>query len=146
MVNVDLNEVDVSQVAIGQKGTATFDALPGVEVPVSLAFVSEVHNPGSSVVEYESHLSLLQDVPDLKEGMSAHVSIALNHVENALLVPRTALKTDGMKTTVEVATGAGFLENTLYARSALSLSSKEVEVGVMGADQVQILSGLSEGE
>ncbi len=148
LLEVSLNEVDVSQVELGQTGIATFDALPGVSVPVTLAFVSEVHDTGSSVVQYESHLTLDQDVPDLKEGMSAHVTLTLQHLENVLIVPKTALKIVDGKTTLEVlsVTAAGLQEKTLYLRSALSLSPKEVTVGVTGADEVQILSGVSEGD
>lgn len=148
MVEVSLNEVDVTQVKVGQTGTATFDALPGVSAAVTLAFVSEVHDEGSSVVQYESHLTLDQDVEGLKEGMSAHVTLTLQHVEGALLVPKTALQTVDGKTVVEVATAgtSGFEEKTLFLRSGLTLVSKEVTVGVSGADHVQILSGVSEGE
>lgn len=148
LVEVSLNEVDVSQVKIGQTGTATFDALPGVTVPVTLAFVSEVHDASSSVVQYTSHLTLDQDVPDLKEGMSAHLKLTLQHLDSVLLAPKTALKTQDGKTVVEVAssTTAGLAEKTLYLRSALSLTTKEVTVGVTGADEVEILSGLSEGD
>jgi RND family efflux transporter MFP subunit len=148
LVEVSLNEVDVSQVKIGQTGTATFDALPGVTVPVTLAFVSEVHDETSSVVQYTSHLKLDQDVPDLKEGMSAHLKLTLQHLDSVLLAPKTALKTQDGKTMVEVATpsAAGLAEKTLYLRSALTLATKEVTVGVTGADEVEIASGLSEGE
>ncbi len=147
-VEVSLNEVDVSQVEVGQTGIATFDALPGVSVPVTLAFISEVHDDKSSVVQYESHLNLEEAVPDLKEGMSAHVELTLQHIDQALLVPKTALKTEAGKTLVEVASPAAtaLAEKTLYLRSALTLSSKEVEVGATGADEIQILSGIEEGE
>lgn len=148
LVEVSLNEVDVSQVKIGQTGTATFDALPGVTVPVTLAFVSEVHDASSSVVQYTSHLTLDQEVPDLKEGMSAHLKLTLQHLDSVLLAPKTALKTQDGKTVVEVAgsTAAGLAEKTLYLRSALSLTTKEVTVGVTGADEVEITAGLSEGD
>jgi HlyD family secretion protein len=135
-------------VEVGQTGIATFDALPGVSVPVTLAFISEVHDDKSSVVQYESHLNLEEAVPDLKEGMSAHVELTLQHIDQALLVPKTALKTEAGKTLVEVASPAAtaLAEKTLYLRSALTLSSKEVEVGATGADEIQILSGIEEGE
>lgn len=145
LVEVSLNEVDVTQVEVGQKGTVTFDALPGVSVPVTLAFVSEIHDAESSVIQYESHLRFDEEVPDLKEGMTAHLVLTLKHVDNVLLIPKTALKTDGDKMVVEIATGVGLQEKTLYARSSLSVTTQEVTVGTMGADAVEALSGVSEG-
>jgi macrolide-specific efflux system membrane fusion protein len=67
--------------------------------------------------------------------MSATVTVTTASVDNALRVPATALK--GSATagyTVQVVNGDG------------SVSTKDVQVGLVTTSQVQITSGLSEGE
>ena len=147
LIEVDLNEIDVAQVEIGQAGEVRFDSFPKEVLSVQLAFISEVNVPDSPVVEYKAHFTLSEHNLALKEGMSAEVELILDRKENVLLIPRLALIEEEGKTYVEVVSMEEDLEeNIFYKRADLTIKKVAVVTGLSNAGSIEIIEGLSEGD
>lgn len=147
-VDVEVNEVDISNVAVGERANVTFTAIPDLTINGTVTSVASVaSNSGSSentgggtmgggIVTYKVS-TVLNDVdPRLKPGMTANVSIVTNEIPNAIVVPSTAVTEDENGTTVQVVTD----EKTLAAET------RQITIGERSGAQVVVTSGLSEGD
>ncbi len=98
-VTVQVNEVDVSNIRPGQRGTATFSALPGVSTSVIVERIATVSSgaseQGSGVVTYAVDLLIPNPDPNLRPGMTANVEIVTQDVLDTLIVPTAALTDAG---------------------------------------------------
>ncbi|KQV27951.1 hemolysin secretion protein D [Rhizobium sp. Root1203] len=91
-LQVDVDEADVGQIAVGQKATFTVDAYPDRSFPAvikQIRFASETTN---NVVTYKAILSV--DNPELllRPGMTATADVTVEAVQNTLMVPNQALR------------------------------------------------------
>ena len=96
-VSLAVNEVDVPKVAVGQKAEVTFPAVDGLKLEGTVTDVATQATAGKdsgSVVTYD--VGLVIDAPDprLKPGMSASADIAAQTLEDALVIPAGAVRTD----------------------------------------------------
>ncbi|MBB3459482.1 efflux RND transporter periplasmic adaptor subunit [Rhizobium sp. BK377] len=91
-LQVDVDEADVGQIAVGQKATFTVDAYPGRAFPAvieQIRFASEVVN---NVVTYKAVLSVNNADLLLRPGMTATADITVEAVKDTLMVPNAALR------------------------------------------------------
>ncbi len=98
MVTVQVSEVDINKIALDQNATATFSALPNVSLSAqvrSIASTSSSEGYGSGGVTYAVQLVIPEPDESLKPGMTANVSITTSQVDNALIVPSTAVTAYG---------------------------------------------------
>lgn len=99
-VSVQVNEVDISKVSVGQGARVTFSALPGTMLDAEVTSISAVSSSsaegygGYGVVTYDVELLIPQPTADLKPGMTASVEILMQLVPDALTVPVSSLATD----------------------------------------------------
>lgn len=100
-VKVQVNEVDISRVSVGQMAKATFSALPGVELDAQVTRIATVagsgedsHGYGGGVVTYDVSLLIPQPAAELKPGMTANVQIMLQSVPDTLMVPSSCVAMD----------------------------------------------------
>lgn len=71
----DLSELDVARVQPGQAVTVTFDALPDLTLPGTVARIAPMSTPGQSAVNYQVVVELARLDPALRWGMTAFVDI-----------------------------------------------------------------------
>jgi len=91
-LHVYVDEADVGRVKEGQPGTFTVDAYPGRAFQARIAQVRYNSKTVSGVVTYETVLSLNNADLSLRPGMTGTAVIAVQKVENRVLVPNTALR------------------------------------------------------
>jgi len=97
-VTVQVNEVDISNIAEGQTATATFSALPDVELNAVVQRIASVSTGssdgdyGGGVVTYSVDLLIPEPDKNLKPGMTATVTIVTQSVPDTLIVPSSALQ------------------------------------------------------
>ncbi len=91
-LQVDVDEADVGQVAEGQRATFTVDAYPDKVFPAQITSLHFASQMISGVVTYKAELSVDNDDLLLRPGMTATADITTQTVENALLVPNSALR------------------------------------------------------
>lgn len=144
-VRVDINEVDVPLLEVGQKATVDFDALPDLTIT---GFVSEIDDEGTitqGVVTFGVWIELdLQD-ERLKPGMSAGATIVIAVGRDELLVPNAAIKTnENGAEYVEVLDPDSDTPRTVYIETGLyNITHTVVESGLEAGDEVVIQTSTS---
>ena len=137
VVTAEFAEGDVVGIAVGQKVSLEFDALPDesrVGEVTHVAPFGVVDPSGSSLTTYEVTISLPNPPAGLRAGMTAQASITTEERLGVVAAPVTAL----------VPTGDGFIVRVQGEDGVIT--NVDVEVGIRGGYYVEIVSGLSEGD
>ena len=142
-VSVEVNEIDISSIEVGQRAIATFSAFPDLELEAkvtdiaSMASGAEDGDYGGGVVSFNVDLVINKPDSRLKPGMTTSVEILTQDVPNALVIPVSALTEDeDGKTAVEVVVDEETMETEL----------RRVKVGPQSASDAVIKKGLEEGD
>jgi HlyD family secretion protein len=91
LVDVQVSEVDINSVTVGQPVGVTFDAVLGREYHGRVVEVSRAGTSVQSVVNFQVTVELTDPDADVKPGMTASVTITIQSLENVLLVPNRAV-------------------------------------------------------
>jgi macrolide-specific efflux system membrane fusion protein len=130
---VDLTEVDVTNVKVGQKVTITLDAFPNKTFVGKVLNIDTNGSVSSGVTSYPTTI-VFDTAPDrVYPNMSVNATIITNIKENAILVPSAAIQTTNGQSTVKV------MQNGKPV-------SVNVEIGDSNDTQTEIVSGLKAGE
>ena len=134
-VSINVDELDILSVKEGQTATVTLDALDGQEFEGTITEVSNEASSGSSSAKYPVTITF-EKTEDMLLGMSASATIHVNEAEDAVLIPVDALQEKGDST---------FVYTEKDSDGNLS-GEVEVETGISNGSQVEITSGLEEGD
>jgi macrolide-specific efflux system membrane fusion protein len=133
IVNAQVDETDIGRVQVGQRAIVGLDAYPEVRVTGIVDHISYESKLVNNVTVYEVDI-LPERIPDVfRSGMSSNIEIEEHVKENALLVPREAVKRDKQGTYVLVATKDG-----------KEPQRRPVDTGLSNEQQVEVTNGLSE--
>lgn len=157
-VSVQVNEMDISKVSVGQAARATFSALPNVELDATVTRIATVSSSdaqgaipgyGGSVVTYAVDLLIPNPDPALKPGMTASVTISSTDIPDALMLPLSAVNGEGDQATVSVVTGqdeTGF--PTTEERHVTVLANNGTMAAVEGdvAEGDEVVIGMMQGD
>jgi macrolide-specific efflux system membrane fusion protein len=140
LVKVELNQIDVAKVQIGNEASVTFDALPGKTYAAKVTRVapasSKVSGKDVEVFPVEAELSATDAV--IKPGMTADVRIHLEAKADVIMLPIEAVVTSGERATVT---------RVLTDPAGEQHSEKiVVTLGARNDRELELLSGLSEGD
>lgn len=130
---VSVTEEDFPLVSIGQKVEMYFDARPDVTVKGKVERIIPTRIEGDSPL-YNIYLSL-DEIPDgLAEGMTVDSNVTIASRPAVLCLPRSLVHASGNdKAIVQVWNGT-------------STESRDVKVGLRGDSNIEIVSGLKEGD
>ena len=134
-VSINVDELDILSVKEGQTATVTLDALDGQEFEGTIIEVSNEASSGNSSAKYPVTITF-EKTEDMLLGMSASATIHVNEAEDAVLIPVDALQEKGDST---------FVYTKKDSDGNLS-GEVEVETGISNGSQVEITSGLEEGD
>jgi multidrug efflux pump subunit AcrA (membrane-fusion protein) len=140
---LDVNEVDIPDIAVGQTAELTFDAIDDLTLSATVTHIATLPNtgaaaaglaPGGTVITYPVKLVLDEDDPRLKPGMSVSARITVNEMPDVLLVNALAIQElDGVQVVyVEEANG--------------DVVAVEVDIIASSPTQVAVEGDLREGE
>ncbi|MBI1800317.1 MAG: efflux RND transporter periplasmic adaptor subunit [Chloroflexi bacterium] len=134
-VTVNMVEVDIGKVKVGQDVNVTMDALPDRPTLTGkvdqIALVATIQQ---GVVNYPVVVTLNNpDLSVIKTGMTANVAIVVDKRENVLLVPNRAIRNQGRQRSVQV-------------QSPLGAIPSAITVGLQNDTQSEVMSGLKEGD
>jgi HlyD family secretion protein len=102
LIDIQVSEVDINRVQLGQSVTLNFDAIPGTDYTGT---VSDISSSGTSVngaVNFTVTVEVDGADENIKPGMTAAANIAISQQDNVLLVPSRAVKTVNNKRVVYV--------------------------------------------
>jgi HlyD family secretion protein len=92
LVDVQVSEVDINSVQIGQPVTVTFDAISGTEYHGKVVEVAQAGDVVQGSVTFTVTVQLTDGDVQVKPGMTAAVTITVKQLENVLLVPNRAVR------------------------------------------------------
>ena len=130
--NISVDELDISDVKIGQEVKITVDALEETEKEPLIGYVSEIALEGSSmnsVTTYPVTISLSGD-DSIKIGFNCSAEIVISSAEDVVIVPVEAINS----------------RRGQYFVTLEDMTEKEVTVGMYDEDNIEIKSGLEVGD
>ncbi|MBU0477007.1 efflux RND transporter periplasmic adaptor subunit [bacterium] len=131
IVNAQVDETDIGKVKPGQTAIISLDAYPQVKVDAKVDHISYESKVVNNVTIYEVEI-VPQRVPDVfRSGMSANVNIVETNKDNILIIPLEALNLDEKGNFV------------LLKSQDKEPIKRHVELGILGEDNVEIISGLN---
>lgn len=150
VVTLSMNEVDVASLELGQEAVITFDAIEDLSVVGSVAEIDVMGDVSQGVVSYDVKLVFNSDDQRIKSGMSVSADITTEHKEEVLVLPASAVKSNDDTYYVEILIG-GFNRGDQAAEqgeeiSVMETEKVEVEIGITDDINIEIISGLSEGD
>ena len=143
LVEVNLNEVDIDRVEIGQPVEIHADALLGRTFEgritrISPASVTVPQAGAEGIVRFPVEITIAGSNVDLRPGMTADIEIFCERVQDVLWVPNDAVFEKDDKTFVTVVTGEKEGEPITEDR--------EITIGLASDARTEILSGVEEGD
>ncbi len=134
-ISITVDELDILSVEVGQEVLVTLDAFPGQSFAGEVTDIDLTGTNSGGNSKYTVEVTIDRG-EDMLVGMNASVKITLDTSDEVLLIPEDALVEDG--STVYV--------YTTYDEETGELGGlTEVTTGVSDGENVEILSGLSEG-
>jgi len=91
-VEVEISEVDINQITIGQKADLTFDAILGETFAGKVVEVSSVGNDNGGGVDFLVTLQIIDPTVQVRSGMTAAVNIIVSEIKDVLSVPNRAVR------------------------------------------------------
>lgn len=149
IAEISLNEIDVTKVKAGQKATLTFDAIPDLAITGQVAEVDAVGTVSQGVVTYAVKIGFDTQDDRIKTAMSVSAAIITEAKPNALLVPNSAVKSQGGMSYVEIVDGDDrnlALANASGAILKNSPRRQPIEIGAASDEFTEIAGGLKEGD
>lgn len=133
LASMQVSEYDIVDVKLGQEATITVSSLDEA-LTGRVRSIGQTADDSSGVRQYQVLVSV-EDLPRAaRMGMSVTAEIATASEDDVLLIPATAITDTGDGSTVEVVRADGTTQVVA------------VELGLVGASDVEVLSGLAEGD
>ena len=151
-LHVDVDEADVGSLKQGQSAMFTVDAYPGRNFDAIVTQVRYAPRTVEGVVTYETLLDVTNDDLSLRPGMTATAEIQTALVEDALVVPNSALRFIPPDEAADDRPGGSVLSMLVPRHRSVSRSTlaagNEVDVWVLDAGEpraVKVDTGLTDG-
>ena len=130
-INVNIPELDVRYLEVGQPASVRIDAFPERELSGMIDFIAFKADPATKTFP----VRVLVDNPDhhIRPGMIARVVFLRRIISNALVAPLFALIDKSG-------------ERIVYVEKDGVVQARTVAVGVIEGDRIQIIKGLSIGD
>lgn len=127
-LKIQISDKDLPQIQKGQKAIISTDSYPESEFIGKVSFVSQEADMMSGTFTCE--ISVNNSDNKLKPNQFARVKIILAEEKDALVVPQSSIVND----------------NTVFLVNNHKAEKRIVSLGIQNENEVQILSGINEGE
>lgn len=134
-ITISVDELDILEISEGQTATITLDALEDEVFEGTISRVSPLATQSSGTAKYQVDITIPMH-EQMRVGMTASASIVIYEAKDVLLVPLKAVQQRGD----ELFAYMGYDEQGELTQETL------VETGISDADNVEITSGLNEGD
>ncbi len=132
-----VDENEIARVAVGQEARIRTEAFSDRIFSGRVAKLAPVGERIQNVTYFEVEIEITDEMADLlRPRMSGDAEIVAEVVENALVIPETALRYRGGQIYVDCVT----------RESSPTVEARDIAIGIVDGTRVQVLSGLEEGE
>ena len=128
LVDVEVPEIDINRVKVGQPVNLTFDAITGIEYQGRISKVARVGTETGGIVNFEVSIEILNPDELVLPGMTAAVNIVVSEVKDVLMVPNRAVRVLNSKKVVYI------LKNSIP-------TPIEIEIGSSSDTYSEVISG-----
>ncbi|MCD8150332.1 MAG: efflux RND transporter periplasmic adaptor subunit [Clostridiales bacterium] len=136
IIEISVDESDILSASEGQEAAVTIDSIGEDSYSGTVTAISTSATSSSGVTTYSAEVTI-EKTEDMLSGMSASVTITIEGVDDALLIPVDALHQ----------TSSTAYVYTEYDESTGEFSGMvEVATGLSNSSYVEITDGLSEGD
>ena len=151
IAEISLNEVDAAKVKVGEIATLTFDALPEVTISGQVIEADIVGQVSQGVVSYGIKITFDTEEEKVKPGMSVTADIITDAKQDVLVLPNSAIKSQGNSYYVELIEVSEEMRQQLLANVSGTIlptppKLQSVEIGLSNDLSTEIISGLKEGD
>lgn len=133
-LSINLTEIDVPKITIGDKATITFDAFSDKTFTGKVISIDTVGSVSSGVTNYPTVILLDTKSNAILPNMGISANIITNTKDDVLLVSSSAVKTDS--------NGAYYVQIMKNGKPV----DQNIEIGLASDTQTEITSGLSVGD
>ncbi len=133
---VQVNEVDIPNVKVGQKATMTFSAIDGLTATGKVEKMDSLGTVSQGVVTYNVTIDFDSLDPRIRPEMSVSADIITDVKQDVLIVPNGAVKTRGGNSYVEVLNGGTVLTQVVVQTGASNDTDTEITNGLNVGDNV----------
>ena len=137
IIKIELNQIDVSKVRLGQRVTATFDGLPDERFAARVTEIAPASTKAKELDVFPIKAELDSPDPRVKPGMTADVRIHIEERANAVTVPIESVRREA---------GKAFVKRVIEREKKRHTERVEVVLGTQNDRYAEVLSGLTEGE
>ena len=131
LVDVDVSEVDINSVSVGQPVTLTFDAILGTEYHGNVVEVAQTGTSVQGVVNFKVTVELTDVDSLVKPGMTAAVNITVRELQDVVLIPNRAVRlSDGSRVVY-------LLVNSIPEKKNIRLGSSSESMSVVVGGDVE---------
>jgi len=153
-----VSEMDIAQVSLDGEAKVAVDALSRLNLPATVTYISPTATVSSGVVNYgvtvelepltaaapqivpAANTAATADTSQLRSGMTVTVSLIIANRQNVLLVPSTAITSQGGQSFVRVVTATGAVEERAVQTGLSDYQYTEITQGLSEGDKVEITS------
>ncbi len=135
-VTISIDETDILSLKEGQEAQVTVSSVSDDAFTGSVTSISKVADTSTGVTRYSAEVTLDRE-EGMLVGMTADVDVRIEGTENALIIPVDALHQNS----------ASYYVYTGYDEAQKRYTGRtEVTIGMQNDDDVEITSGLKEGD
>jgi HlyD family secretion protein len=101
-IDLDVSEIDIHKIQLGQDAEISLDALPGKTYHGKVTEIAAVSTTSSGAVNFTVTVGMTDADENVRTGMTAEVKISVGQVNDVLLIPVQAMQTKDGKQVVFV--------------------------------------------
>lgn len=132
-VKARFSEADTTKIKPGQAAKVEFESL-GQQLTARVIRIDAIETVVANVVTYTVTLLLDKKLEEIKPGMTGNVDVIISQKQNVLRLPVTAINPRNGRATVQV------------VKPDDTQETRQVTTGLKGDDDIEITSGLDDGE
>ena len=101
-MDIDVSEVDINRVQIGQPVDLTLDAVQGKSYQGTVSDISGVGKTTSGTVNFSVTVEITDKDEQIRPGMTVAANIAVTQLQDVLIIPNRAIRTQGTRRVVYI--------------------------------------------
>ncbi|MBP6858044.1 MAG: efflux RND transporter periplasmic adaptor subunit [Candidatus Pacebacteria bacterium] len=137
-LEANVGEGNISTISLGQMVDVSYDAFPGQTYEASVSSIDPSATESGTIINYKIK-ALVEDIENVRPGMTANMSIVTAEIPDVLVVPGRVIQKDDE---------GQFVNLVVPSKSRKTKTIRtEVVTGLKGdGDIIEIKTGLSEGQ